>query len=183
MPVNFTETAPPKRATTTKRTTPAPKTVTPERLQKDRVDAVNGVFQFGSVIAMAFGKWADAGAINTYGPGITTETVKIADRYDSVAKGIDALAQVGPWTGLITAVTPLIIQLAANHKMLSEHQAAVLGATNPEVLSQQMQVKANREAIRIQMEIAEEKRRMAEEMAELQREMGNLVDEVKVATV
>lgn len=171
MPVNMDNTTPPKRVTTTKRTTPAPKTPSIDTIRQDREDAVNGLFQLGSVVAMAFGKWADAGAINTYGPGITTETVKLADRYDSVGKGIDALAQVGPFAGIITAVTPLIIQLAANHKMISATQAGALGATDPTVLAQQMQIQANRQAIQVQMQLAEQKRAMAEEMADFERQM------------
>jgi hypothetical protein len=177
MPVNFTETAPPKK-TAAKRTVPPSRTASPDAIRKDREDAVNGIFQIGSLIAMTFGQWADAGAINTHAPGITTETVKIADKYDSLGKGIDALAQVSPFAAIIGAVTPLVIQLAANHKMISAQQGAALGATNPEVLAQQMQIQANREAIRIQMQMAEEKRLMAEEMADLERQMGQRVDEV-----
>jgi hypothetical protein len=171
MPVNFTETAPPKKTTTTRRITPAPKVVPPDQIRKEREDALNGLFQLGSVAAMAFGKWADAGAINTHGPTISTETVKIADKYESIGKGIDALAQVSPFAGLVAAITPLIIQLAANHKMISATQAAGLGATNPDVLAQQMQIEANRQAIQIQLKMAEEKRAMDAEMAELNREM------------
>lgn len=182
MPVNITETAPPKK-TAAKRSVPAPKATPPETIRKDREDAVNGVFQIGSLIAMTFGKWADAGAINTHAPGITTETVKIADKYDSLGNGIDALARVSPFAALVGVVTPLVIQLAANHKMISTQQAAALGATNPDVLAQQMQIQANREAIRIQMQIAEEKRRMAEEMADLERQMGERVDEVVTSAV
>lgn len=170
MPVNFTESAPPKK-TAAKRSAPAPRQASSDTLRKDREDAINGLFQLGSVVAMAFGKWADAGAINTHGPAISTETVKLADRYDSVGKGIDALAQVGPFAGLITAVTPLIIQLAANHKMISPTQGAAMGATDPAVLSQQMQIHAQREAIQIQLALAEQKRAMAEEMAAFEREM------------
>lgn len=171
MPVNFTETAPPKRVSPAKRTASAPKAIPPDQIRKDREDALNGLFQLGSVIAMAFGKMADAGAINTYAPGITTETVKMADKYDSLGKSIDALAQVSPFAGLIAAVSPLIIQIAANHKLLSPTQAASLGATDPQVLGQQMQIEANRQAIRVQLQMAEEKKAMDAEMAELQREM------------
>jgi len=171
MPVNFTETAPPKKTTTTRRATPAPKTISPDQIRQDREDALNGLFQLGGVVAMAFGKWADAGAINTHGPTISTETVKIADKYEAVGKSIDALAQVSPFAGLVAAVTPLIIQLAANHKMISPTQASALGATDPQVLSQQMQIEANRQAIQVQLKMAEEKRAMDAELAELQREM------------
>lgn len=170
MPVNITESAPPKR-TATKRATPTPKTPSADSIRQDREDAVNGLFQLGSVVAMAFGKWADAGAINTYAPAITTETVKLADRYDSVGKGIDALAQVGPFAGIITAITPLLVQLAANHKMISPTQGAALGATDPEVLAQQMQVQAQRQAIQVQTELIAQKNAMAQEMAAFEREM------------
>lgn len=177
MPVNFTDTPPPKRAAA-KRTTPAPKATSSETVRQDREDAINGMFQLGSVLAMAFGKWADAGAINTYGPGISTETVKLADRYDSVGKGIDALAQVGPFAGVMMAVTPLLIQLAANHRIINPEQAKAMGATDPETLGQQMELQANREAIQIKRQLAEQKRAMAEEMAAMEREMGQRVDEV-----
>jgi len=171
MPVNFTET-PPKRTTTVRKPTVSSKpTVSPDTVRKDREDAVNGLFQITGMVCMAFGKWADAGAINTHGPGITAETVKLADQYESVGNSIDALAKVSPFAGLIAAVTPLVIQLAANHKLISETQASAMGATNPEALSQRMQVQANREAIRIQSQLMAEKRAMAEEMAEFEREM------------
>lgn len=170
MPVNYSDATPPKR-TPQKRATPAPKTTSSETVRRDREDAVNGVFQLAGVIAMAFGKWADAGAINTHGPGITTETVKLADKYDSIGKSIDALAQVSPFAGLVAAVSPLLIQLAANHKMISPTQGAALGATDPESLAQQMQIQAQRQAIQLQMQIAEERRAMNEEMAAFEREM------------
>jgi hypothetical protein len=171
MPVNFTESAPPKKAATAKRSTPAPRQPNPDNIRKEREDALNGLFQVGGVIAMAFGKWADAGAINTHGPNITTETVKLADKYESVGKSIDALAQVSPFAGLVAAITPLVIQLAVNHKMISPTQASGLGATDPQVLAQQMQIEVNRQAIQIQLRMAEEKRLMDAELAELQREM------------
>lgn len=174
MPVNFTETAPPKKSTTTRRATPAKTYASPETVRQDREDAVNGVFQLAGMVCMAFGKWADAGAINTYGPGVTTETVKLADKYESVGKSIDALAQVSPFAGLIAAVTPLVIQLAANHKMISPAQAGAMGATNPDALAQQMQIQAQRQAIQVQMALQREKEAMAAEMAEFEREMESV---------
>lgn len=181
MPVNFTESAPPKK-TAVKRAAPTTRQASPDTVRKDREDAINGLFQLGSVAAMAFGKWADAGAINTYGPGISTETVKLADRYDSIGKGIDALAQVGPFAGLVTAVTPLIIQLAANHKMITATQAAGMGATDPAALAQQVQINAQREAIQIQLHLAEQKRAMDEEMAFYERAMESAKEAETVST-
>lgn len=180
MPVNFNDTTPPKRVTTKRTSTPA-KTHSTEDLRQDRTDGLNGVWQMISVACMAFGKWADAGAINTHTPDITKETVKLADRYESIGKGLDALAQVGPLTGIATAVAPLLIQLAANHNILSPAQAGSMGATDPQVLAQQMQIKAQREAIALQRELAEMRRLANEEMAEFNKEMEALKERETVA--
>lgn len=177
MPVNFNDTTPPKKVTARRSTTPAPKTIAIEDLHSQREDGLNGLFQMISVVAMAFGAWADAGAINAHGPGLTTETVKLADKYESIGKGLDALSQVGPFTGVITAGAPLIIQLCANHKILSATQSAQLGATDPQVLAQQMQLKTQREAVAMQRELIELRRQANEEMMEFNKEMEALKEQ------
>lgn len=181
MPVNFNDTTPPKRVTAKRTSTPATKTVAIEDLHKEREEGLNGLFQMVSVIAMAFGGYADAGAINTHGPGLTKETVKLADKYESIGKGLDALSQVGPFTGVITAAAPLVIQLATNHKLISTAQGAQMGATDPQVLAQQMQLKAQRDAVAMQRELIELRRLANEEMAEFNKEMEALKEQETVA--
>jgi hypothetical protein len=118
---------PPKRATPRK---PAQTgtNVTPADLRvKRRAADVNGLFQMAAAACIMKGAYADAGAINMHAPKISEELAKLADQNEQVSKLLDYLTAAGPYSGIIVAVLPLALQLAANHERINPDAAAGLG--------------------------------------------------------
>jgi len=64
---------------------------------------------------IALKQYADAGAIGLYWPKISEEIADLAESQEQVGRLIDPLIKIGPYTGLITAVLPMILQIGVNH--------------------------------------------------------------------
>lgn len=86
----------------------------------DYEEGLNGLFQM-----LAFGLTipgtknpvfaADSAAVSTYGPNISAAINQLALEKPEVASALDRLLAVGPYTVLIAAVAPLMMQIASNH--------------------------------------------------------------------
>lgn len=166
MPLVNAPSAPPKtRASSTPRksSTPPPN---PNKIRQEREDSLNGLFQVGSAILIATNQWADAGAISAHGPNVSRETAKIAERYEKVGNALDALAQVGPFTALLGAVMPMLIQIAANHGRIPAEKVAAFGIKDPRVLESEMRMEARRQAFAYQQAVAEQEHAMRNMEAE-----------------
>jgi len=127
-----------------------------------RLDAVNGLFQIAQMGLVIGGQYADAGAIGMHGEAISTEIVALADQNAKIAKSVDYLTEVGPYAGLVAALLPFAMQLAANHKAIPAEK--VPGVMQPEVLEMQMRTEVKKQAMR-QMQEAEQAQREYDEMA------------------
>lgn len=115
------------------------------------------LFQGASLV---FGKLADAGAIGLHLPRMAMEAGRLADSNPAVAKFVDPLIAAGPYTALLAASLPLVLQLAVNHGKLPVEAVISMGVVPPAVLEMQMR----QEILRVQQEAAEATRLM-EEMA------------------
>lgn len=111
-----------------------------EQLRKDREEGVNGLFQIGQLACIMTGNWADAGAFETHGPNVSRETAELGARYEKVGKSLDVLSQVGPFTAIIGAVVPLILQIAANHGKVPADKVAGFGVVTPAILEAQQKM-------------------------------------------
>lgn len=151
-------------------TIPDPKmpTIEHEKTKDElRQEALDGVLQLAQFGCLAFGNFADAGAIGVFGPPMANETVKLAKENSKVASKVDLLIEVGPYAGLVAAIIPFLAQLMVNHKMFKAEQFGNAGVMEPEMLETQMKTQVLHRAAqarREQMEAQEQLRKMEEEM-------------------
>jgi hypothetical protein len=96
-----------------------------------RAEAVDGILQLGAAVCVLTRNHADAQAIDDHRTDISIECAKVAADNEQFGNLLDRLSNVGPYAGLLTAVMPLALQLAVNHKRM---EAGVMGTVSPEVL-------------------------------------------------
>lgn len=140
----------------------------PEKIAKDREDALNGLWSAAAAFCMMGNQWADAGAISAHGPNVSKEAAALSLKYEKVGNALDALANVSPFANLLGAVMPMVMQLAANHKMVPAQALAGIGVKDPSVLESAMRVEAQRQAVEYQKMAAAEKANLEAELADLQ---------------
>lgn len=75
---------------------------------------------------------ADGYAISMHAPGLAEALNETAKQQPAVAKALETMMKAGPYGALITAVVPLMMQLAANHKLMNP--APAMGVHDPEDL-------------------------------------------------
>lgn len=139
----------------------------PEKIAKDREDALNGLWTAAAAFCMMGNQWADAGAISQHGPNVSKEAAALSLKYEKVGNALDALANVSPFANLIGAVMPMVMQIAANHKMVPAQALAGIGVKDPGVLESQMRVEAQRQVVEYQKYAAQEKANLEAELASL----------------
>lgn len=121
--------APKARNTPAGRPRPAPSA---DVILRGRAEAVYGIFQLGSAVCLMTKQMADAAALTEHGENVSLECAKLAETDERFANVIDKLTSVGPYAGLLTAVMPLAMQLAVNHKRI---EAGVMGTVSPDALA------------------------------------------------
>lgn len=132
-----------------------------------REEAANGVFQllgFGCIVTR---QYADAGAINLHGAPIAHELALLADKNESIGKGLDYIMDAGPYAGVIVAAMPLVLQVMANHGLIRADLVAGGGVVPPEALASQVRADMARqaaEALRAQQAAEQELHTLAEAM-------------------
>lgn len=132
-----------------KKTTPVKKSTSKN---DDRREALEGLGQLAQVPLIATKQFADAGAIGIYWPNVSKELANLADSQDAIAKVIDPLLKVGPYTGLVTALLPFLMQIAVNHGRVAP---GAMGTVPASMLSAQIETRlanAELEALRMQRE-------------------------------
>lgn len=85
---------------------------------------VIGLLQTAAFAMKAGAKWVpdlkvDAIALEAYGSNIAAAVHDLAIDKPKVGAMLDRFGAVGPYTALFAAVTPLIFQIAANHRVVS----------------------------------------------------------------
>lgn len=137
---------PPLKKDGTPRQRPGPKPGSPQRggrgsrsRKPDYRPAVGGLLQLVSTPLIILGSQrdeylADAAAISLHAQPIVEAVNDLAQTNPQVARVLDSLTRVGPYGALLTAVVPLAIQLAVNHRVIPHQVAEGLGAQNPEAL-------------------------------------------------
>jgi hypothetical protein len=141
--------------------------VTVQTITEQRAEAVDGIFQLVGLGCIITGQYADAGAIALHSPPISVEVAELASKNDGIAKAVDTLLQVGPYAGLVAVVMPLVLQLLANHKIVSAEKMANVNVVKPEVLEAQIKTQMAKQA----MEALQAQAFAEEELAAMQREM------------
>jgi hypothetical protein len=137
-----------------------------------RQEALDGVLQLVQFGCLAFGQFADAGAIGMHGPPMTVEIVKLADTNSKVAKKVDLLLEAGPYAGIVAASIPFLAQLFVNHNVFKAEQFANAGVVEPAQLEADMKTTMMRNA----MAAMQERQRVEEEMREMQEAMAKAAE-------
>lgn len=139
-------------------------------IKEQRIDACDGIFQLVGLGCIMVGWYSDAGAIDMHGHGVSIEVSELAEQNKGVAKGTDALLQIGPYAGIVAALMPLVVQLAVNHKAVDATKLpANANVVPPDVLTARVQTAMKQQAIaamKAQIEAEEELRRMETEFNE-----------------
>lgn len=135
-----------------------------QTLTEQRIDAINGLGQLAQVPLLATKQYADAGAVGMYWPGISKELATLAESQPAIANVIDPLMKVGPYTGLVAAILPFLMQIAVNHNRIQPGSMGTVPATTLEAQIKTSMAEAELHALRTQMEAEEQAARMRQEM-------------------
>ena len=139
-------------------------------VQELRVEGLMGIAQIAQALCVGSGLMADAATIGMHAPGLVPEIANLADTYEIVAKPIDFLVKVGPFTALIATGLPFILQIAANHKMVNAAALASQGVVDPRTLEAQMRAQVAQvqaAALRAQREAMMEAQKAERELQEM----------------
>jgi hypothetical protein len=148
---------PTKRPTTDENVRPITDKPKPTRseqfLQAKREQAGLGLMQLVAFFAGMLGKFKilpvlpeDAAAIMVHSPPIAKSLADAASEDDKFAAIFDKLTAAGPYGGIIAAVTPLVMQVVANHNRGVRDGSvdpAQFGAVHPAVLMEMAGVTVN----------------------------------------
>lgn len=146
---------------------------------KAREDAVGSLGQLAQVPLLAMRQYADAGALGQYWPGIAREVATLADSQEQVAQIIDPLIKVGPYAGLITAVLPLVMQIAVNHGRMAP---GAMGTVPASMLSAQVETALAQEELRALQAQAEAEKAAAAMRAEIAEQRAGVPHDMPVAS-
>jgi len=138
--------APDKKTTANTSSTGAKRVTTQASNAKtaSRAEAIDGLFQIAGTALVVSKQYADAGAISIHKDAISLEAAKVADENEKFGALLDRLTAVGPYAGLLTAVLPLAMQLAANHGRIDPVKAGgLMGIQSPEALALQVEAEMN----------------------------------------
>ena len=152
------------------------KAVKSNKKAAEREEALNGIGQIVQVPLIATKQFADAGALSLYWPPIAKEVAILAESNEQIAKLIDPLIQVGPYTALIAATLPFVMQLAVNHGMVAP---GAMGTVPAQVLSAQIEtamLRSELEAMKAQKEAEDQSREFKAEMQRSRDEIARLQD-------
>lgn len=162
MPITANPTTPPTPKARTSKPSPAP-APSADAILKGRAEAVYGLFQIGSGICLATKQYADAAALAEHGENVAAECAKVAEDNEQFASVIDKLTTVGPYAGLMTALMPLVMQIAVNHKRM---EPGGMGTVDPEILTAKVEADMAEKKIQFLRQAKEAKERAAKAQAE-----------------
>lgn len=137
----------------------------------ERKEAIEGIFGLGIAGLTLAKQYADAEAISQHGEKIATELAVLADQNEAVGQLIDRLTEVGPYAGIIAAVSPLILQILVNH---DKAKPGVMGTVSPKLLEAKARAQIETAEAALQLEIDEQTRQV--EKLNAMREKANEPD-------
>lgn len=139
-------------------------------LAQKRKNDMDGFLQIGVALCVFTKQYPDAGAIAMHGGQLTAALARRADQEEKLGKILDYLGVIGPYSEILSAALPLMLQLAANHGRVPPEAVAQFGVVPPQMLETQ-----------VKLEIAA---RQAEMMEELKAREAKLAEQgINVASV
>lgn len=130
--------APPRKSTPRASKVAATPAEPDKTLTQRRTEGLNGLAQLGQLLCVGTGQLADAAAIGMHFPPLAKATADLAEDHEGLGKTLDYLIQFGPYTALVAAAAPLVLQLLANHKVVDAGSLASQGVVSPDVLESRM---------------------------------------------
>lgn len=127
-----------------------------------RFDGLMGLGQLGQGACLMTKQYAQAATFGQHWQPIAKELTNLSQSQPTVAKYVDLIIAVGPYAALIQAVTPFLMQTAANYGLINAESATGGGIVPPAVLEAQMKADYARmqaQAIREQQEAIQEAQR------------------------
>jgi hypothetical protein len=115
-------------------------------------------------------------------PGISSELAGLAESQPAIANVIDPLIKVGPYTGLVMAVLPFLVQIGVNHGRLA---AGAMGTVPGNSLSAQVEAslaQAELEALSAQLNAEKQAQKLRDEISLARKQMTDSLAS-QVATV
>lgn len=98
----------------------------PKRNEPDYRPGILGLLQIPAMGLSMIGRQtknpalqADGYALAMHAPGLAEALNQTAKAQPSVARALDTLMKAGPYGAIIGAMVPLVMQLAANHKLMN----------------------------------------------------------------
>lgn len=119
-PPGSTDKAP--RATASSRTR---KSTTPN-LEKRLASSLTTV---GTLVCLA--SPADGMVVISGVPSLAASLAKLAEENTAVRQNLERMLTAGAWSGVLAAVVPMAVGIAANHGMVPPQLAAMMGAAPP----------------------------------------------------
>lgn len=161
--------APSKRPTP--RASAAHKTATPTvSAGEAREQGLLGLFQMAGAVCVMRGLYSDTGACSIHGPAISHEAAVLAESNEGIAKGLDYLIQMGPYSALLTAVLPFGLQIAANHGRIDADKASGLGVMDPATLEAKVKADVEQQKLAFMQQAKDAKEATEKAKAELAKE-------------
>ena len=145
---------------------------TPKTKDELRQEALDGVLQLAQFGCLAFGNFADAGAIGMHGRPMAVELVNLAKQNTKVASKVDLLIEVGPYAGIVAAAIPFLAQLLVNHNVFKAEQFANAGVVSPEALEARMKTQMMETAMAAMKEQQEAEQRLFDMQQEMASQMN-----------
>lgn len=175
MPIDMSAaTAPPKRGTRTPTArASASKTVAPPvaSLAEQRFAGLNGLGQLGQMACTMGKQYAQAATFGMHWQPIARELAVLADTQPTIARYVDLVITAGPYAALIGAVTPFVMQTAANYGLIK----AGTGTVPPAVLESQMKAAMARQ----EADALREQHQAVQDAENAQREYNAMVEQMK----
>lgn len=142
-------------------------------IQEERLDAINGLGQIAQVPLLATKQFADVGALSVHWPNVAKELAELADSQEVIARVIDPLIKVGPYTGLVAAILPFFMQIAVNHGRVA---AGAMGTVPGNALAAQVEAglaAAEMEALQAQLEAEKAAQSLRDDIKRARKQMAD----------
>lgn len=142
-------------------------------VQEERLDAINGLGQIAQVPLLATKQFADVGALSVHWPNVAKELAELADSQEVIARVIDPLIKVGPYTGLVAAILPFFMQIAVNHGRVA---AGAMGTVPGNALAAQVEAglaASEMEALQAQLEAEKAAQSLRDDIKRARKEMAD----------
>ena len=163
---------PPPVRTGSQAKTPAAR-IPRKNITEQREEALNGFGQLAQAPLIALRQYADAGAIGLHWPGVSHEVAALAETQDQVARLVDPLIRIGPFTGLIAAILPMILQIGVNHGRVPAGAMGTIPAASLTARVEATLAAVELEALQAQAEAEKQAALMRTQIAQTRKEYAN----------